>query len=117
MLSPSMNEAVSANIVTPEVEDGVYLDDLPEGIVLEVETNHHRYTIVNRTHSEAIISGHPTFCPEPIAVRVEGSIWGGCSLKPGFIGLGMRLTFQLPTHRTITTSPIVQIRASQPLAR
>ncbi len=118
MPNPSVSEeAVNPDIVHSELEGGVYLDDLPEGVVLEVETSHHRYTIVNRTHGEALISGHPTFCPEPIAVRIEGSIWGGCMLKAGFIGLGMRLTFQVPTHRTITTSPIMQIRAKQPLTR
>jgi hypothetical protein len=29
----------------------------------------------------------------------------------------MRLTFQLPTHQTIRTSPIMQIRTSPPLTR
>jgi hypothetical protein len=117
MPDASMNEAVSADAPQSELEGGVFMEDLPQGVVLEVETNHHRYTIVNRTHGEALISGHPTFCPEPIAVRIEGSTWGGYVLKAGFIGLGMRLTFQLSAHRTITTSPIMRIRASQPLAR
>jgi len=31
-------------------------------------------------------------------------------LKVGFIALGMHPTFQLATHRTITTSRIVDIR-------
>ncbi len=115
MSSPSLNERVSAAIMQPELESGVYLEALPEGTVLEVETSHHRYTIVNRSCGEALISGHPTFCPEPIVVRVEGSTWGGSMLQAGFIGLGMRLTFLLPTHRTVTTSRIIEIRTSQPL--
>jgi len=99
----------------PFVEEGVYLDDLPDGVVLEVETSGHRYTIVNRTHGEALISGHPRYCPQPTAVIIGGSALGGCLVKAGFIGLGMRLTFQLPTHRTITTSTIIHIRTSPPL--
>jgi hypothetical protein len=113
----SLNQTANANVMRPEQGGGIYLDALPEGMVLEVETSHHHYTIVNRAHGEALISGHPKFCPEPIVVRVEGSTWGGCMLKVGFIGLGMRLTFQLPTHRTVTTSPVLQIRARQPLPR
>jgi hypothetical protein len=108
----------SANeVLNSDVEGGIYLADLPEGVVLEIETNHHCYTIVNRSRNTALISGHPRFCPEPTAVTIAGSTWGGCLLKAGFIGLGMRLAFQLPTHRTITTSPIVQIRTSQQLTR
>jgi len=115
MLNASQNEAVHPDTIESDAADGVYLDDLPEGVVLEVETRGHRYTIVNRTHGEALISGHPRFCPQPTVVVIGGSGLGGCLLKAGFIGLGMRLTFELPTHRTITTSPIMQIRTSPPL--
>jgi hypothetical protein len=115
MPNASQNEAASPETIEPEVAGGVYLDDLPEGVALEVETSGHRYTIVNRTQGEALISGHPKFCPQPTAVKIGGSALGGCMLKAGFIGLGMRLTFQLPTHRTITTSPIMQIRTSPQL--
>ena len=117
MLNASQNEAANSGTIDPDAPDGVYLDDLAEGVVLEVETRGHRYTIVNRTRGEALISGHPRFCPQPTVVVIGGSGLGGCLLKAGFIGLGMRLTFQLPTHRTITTSPIMQIRTSPPVAR
>ena len=117
MLNAIQNEAANPDTIESNVADGVYLDDLAEGVVLEVETSGHRYTIVNRTHGEALISGHPRFCPQPTVVVIGGSGLGGCLLKAGFIGLGMRLTFQLPTHRTITTSPIIQIRTSPPLPR
>jgi len=113
----SQSEAPNLDTIESEATDGVYLDDLPDGGVVEVETSGHRYTIVNRTHGETLISGHPRFCPQPTAVIIEGSALGGCIVKAGFIGLGMRLTFQLPTHRTITTSPIMQIRTSLPVLR
>ena len=114
---PVQDEAANLETIKPEAGGGVYLDELPEGSVLEVETSGHRYTIVNRTHGEALISGHPRFCPQPTAVIIGGSALGGCLVKARFIGLGMRLTFQLPTHRTITTSPIMQIRTTSPLTR
>jgi hypothetical protein len=110
---PVQDEA--ANIETIEAEGGVYLDDLPEGAAVEIETSGHRYMIVNRTRGEALISGHPRFCPQPTAVIIGGSTLGGCLVKAGFIGVGMRLTFQLAAHRTITTSPILQIRTSVPV--
>ena len=115
MPNASQNEAANSDTIESDIAGGVYLDDLPEGVVLEVETSGHRYTIVNRTRGEVLISGHPRFCPQPTAVRIEGSALGGCMLKCGFIGLGMRLTFQLPTHQTIRTSPIMQIRTTSPL--
>ncbi len=115
MPSPNPSEAVDPNTPQSEVEGGVYLDDLPEGSALEVETIHHRYTIVNHANGRALISGHPRFCPEPIPVTIEGSTWGGSMLKVGFIGIGMRLTFLHPTFRTITTSRVINIRPASQL--
>jgi hypothetical protein len=89
--------------------DGVYLDDLADGAALEVETKHHRYKIVKTAHTRAHISGHPRYCPEPVTVEIEGSAGGGTTLKPGFIGRGMRLIFEHPTYHTVTTSRIADI--------
>jgi len=61
--------------------------------------------------------GHPQYCPEPVAVRIAGSTWDGSMLKLQFIGRGMRLEFRHPVFRTIKTSRIVDIRASEHLAR
>jgi len=80
--------------------------------MLEVETHHHRYTIVSRADGQALISGHPKFCPEPVPVRIAGSTWGGSMLKLRFIGRGMHLEFRHPTHHTITTSRVVNIRTA-----
>ena len=62
-----------------------------------------------------LIWGQPQYCPEPVAVRVEGSTWGGSMLKVRFLGRGMRLEFQHPTCRRIVTSQIVEIRSRKPL--
>jgi hypothetical protein len=91
-------------------EEGVYLDDLAEGAVLELETKHHRYTIVKSHQAQACISGHPKFCPEPVTVEIDGSGGGGCALKPGYIGRGMHLIFEHPVYHTVTTSRILDIR-------
>jgi hypothetical protein len=106
------SEEVNGNIAQSEIEGGVHLDELSEGAVLQVETQHHSYTIVNRAGGQALISGHPKFCPEPVPVRIAGSTWGGSMLKLRFIGRGMNLEFRHPTYHTITTSSVVGIRAT-----
>jgi len=112
MPHPNFSDEVNRNIIQSEIEGGVYLDQLSEGAVLEVETQNHWYTIVNRGSGQALISGHPQYCPDLVPVRIEGSTWGGSMLKMRFIGRGMHLEFRHPTYRTIRTSRIVEIRAA-----
>ena len=116
MPHPNLSDEVNGNIVQSEIEGGVCLDDLSEGAVLEVETHHHRYTIVIRERGRDLISGHPQYCPHPVPVRIEGSRRGGSMLKVRFIGRGMCVEFRHPVFRTILTSRIVDIRASEQLA-
>ena len=110
---PNFSDEVNGNIVQSEIEGGVCLDDLSDGVQLEVETQNRWYTISIRDRGQELISGHPQYCPEPVAVRIAGSTWGGSMLKMRFIGRGMRLEFMHPTHRRIVTSRIVDIRASR----
>jgi hypothetical protein len=115
MPHPRLSDEVNRNIVQSEIEGGVYLDNLSDGEVLEVETRNRWYTIVVGRRGKDLIWGHPQYCPEPVAVRIEGSTWGGSMLKMRFVGRGMRLEFQHPTYRRIVTSRIVEIRARDPL--
>jgi len=114
MPHPNFSDEVNRNIAQSEIEGGVYLDDLSEGAILEVETQNRWYTIVIRGRGEELISGHPKFCPDPLPVRIAGSTWGGSMLKLRFIGRGMRLEFGHPTHSRIITSRVVDIRAADP---
>ena len=43
---PNLSDEVNANIVQSEIEGGVSLGDLPPSTVLEIQTQHHRYTAV-----------------------------------------------------------------------
>jgi hypothetical protein len=94
--------------------DGIDLNDLAAGAVVELDTRHHHYRLVNGGDTHVRISGHPTFCPEPVEVEVEGSIGNAGSLlsKPGFIGKGMRMVMRHPVFDVITTSPIRAIHLS-----
>ena len=108
---PNLSDEVNHNIVQSEIEGGVYLKDLPDETTLEIETQNRSYTLVNRGQGQALISGHPEFCPEPVLVRIEGSNWGGSMLKASYVGRGMHLEFRHPEYqRPIITSIIMEIR-------
>ncbi len=108
---PHLSDAINHNIVQSEIEGGVYLADLPPESSLEIETRNHRYKLLGNGQGAVLISGHPDFCPTPVAVRVLGSNWGGSMLKAEFIGRGMHLEFRHPGYsRPIITSQICEIR-------
>lgn len=108
---PNLADEVNRSIIRSEIEGGVFLNDLPPDTVLEIQTMHHRYTAVLLGGSEALISGHPEFCPEPVQVAIAGSTWGGSMLKLQYVGRGMHLEFRHPEYSNpIVTSPIQEIR-------
>ncbi len=107
----NLSDQINGNIIRSEIEGGVYLRDLPDESTLEVATRNRWYTLVVRRDGQALISGHPEFCPEPVEVRISGSNWGGSMLKAAFLGRGMHLEYRHPDYRgPIVTSPIVDIR-------
>ena len=111
---PNLSDEVNRNIVQSEIEGGVFLNDLPPATVLEIQTQHHSYQVVLLGDNDALISGHPRYCPEPIRVAIAGSTWGGSMLKRRFVGRGMRLEFCHPEYLTpIVTSPVQEIREPQ----
>ena len=108
--SPHLSETVNHNIIQSEIEGGVNLRDVEPGTVIEVTTENRAYTIRYQGLGQALISGHPVFCPEPVLVRIHGSTWGGSMLKERFIGRGMHLEFAHPQFEPILTSRIVDVR-------
>ena len=113
--SPHLADFVNGRIVQSEIEGGVHLRDVQPGTVLEVLTQNRSYKLRYEGMGKAMISGHPVFCPEPVLVTIQGSTWGGSMIKQGFIGRGMCLEFNHPSFEPITTSVIVQVRASHAL--
>ena len=108
---PNLSDKVNRNIVSSEIEGGVYLHRVASNTRLEVETQNRRYTLWVRENGEVLIWGHPVYCPAPTAVRISGSNWGGSMLKAGFIasarskksGIVARLrapVFSLKKHRS-----------------
>jgi len=108
--SEHLGDTVNGRIVQSEIEGGIHLHDVRPGTVLEVMTQNRAYTIEYRGLGQALISGHPVFCPEPVLVSIHGSTWGGAMLKERYIGRGMHLEFGHPQRQPITTSLIVDVR-------
>jgi hypothetical protein len=109
---PNFGGAINRNVVQSEIEGGVHLNDLPPHAVLWVQTRNHIYTIVLQGWDQALISGHPEFCPDPVEVQIHGSTWGGAMIMARYLGRGMHLEFHHPVHQVILTSAIVDIRAA-----
>src|ERR1700674_891937 len=106
----NLGDAVNGNIVQSEIEGGVHLRDVQPGTVLEVTTQNRAYTILYQGWDQALISGHPVFCPEPVPVTIHGSTWGGSMLKARFIGRGMCLEFGNTAFEPIRTPVILDVR-------
>ena len=107
---PVFSDEINRRIIQSEVEGGVYLKDLPTGAELEIETENRSYHIIVHDSGQALISGHPKFCPQPVLVHIRGSSWGGSMLKVAYLGRGMHLEFGHPEFQTVTTSRIREIR-------
>jgi hypothetical protein len=106
----NLSDEANRKIVQSEIEGGVFLKDLAPATVLQIQTQHHCYTVVLLGDSNALISGHPQYCPRPVLVAIAGSTWGGSMLKRRFVGRGMHLEFCHPEYSTpIVTSPIQEI--------
>ncbi|HLG97748.1 MAG TPA: hypothetical protein VKX49_15645 [Bryobacteraceae bacterium] len=99
----------SANVST-----GFDLDDLPVGAVLEVETGHTTYILENLGNGKVLISGHPTYCPEPVEVEFQGAVGGPALLELWRIEPGLRMAFQHPKVGTIRTSRVRSVRKIGP---
>jgi len=112
--SPHLSDFVNRHIVQSEIEGGVHLQEMAPGTVLEIETQNRAYTLEYQGEGQALISGHPIFCPKPVLVTIQGSTWGGSMIKTGFIGRGMHLEFRHPEYEPITTSMILQVRSAGP---
>ena len=110
MPHPNLGDEVNRNICQSEIEGGVFLNDLPVGATLEIETRNHFYKLQNQGDGKALLAGHPRYCPRPVPVSIHGSTWGRAMIKLRFIGRGMFLEFRHPIFGIVHTSRIQEIR-------
>ncbi len=107
---PNFDDGINSAICQSEINGGVHLNQLLIGSVLEVQTCNHLYRIEYEGDNEITISGHPTYCPDPIRVHLAGSTWGTPLIKTRFIGHDMLMEFIHPEFGVIRTSPVREIR-------
>lgn len=85
---------------------GIYLNNLASGSLLDVDTESRRYRVEYIGDDEIRISGHPIYCPRPVRAKLLGSVANDGVLK-GFLGRGMCLEYcRLNDGLVILTSPI-----------
>ncbi|MGO9257669.1 MAG: hypothetical protein ACLQU1_15360 [Bryobacteraceae bacterium] len=87
---------------------------MASGSVIDVETKSRHYRIECLGGNAIHISGHPEYCPEPVAARLKGSVDKEGVLEFGVIGRGMRLQFLLNERQPVTTTRVVHVRVDQP---
>lgn len=90
----------------PGCVEGVALQSLEAGTVLNVITRHSNYRVVvlDPVRQRVLVTGGRLF-PESTEVRFEGATVGGSVLKIGWIGTGLRLEMSMGLER-ITTSRV-----------
>lgn len=89
--------------------DGVSLEDIKVGQKLKIETAHTEY-VLERREDGFYLSGNEKYCPTPRKVIISGSNFGGSSIMPGFLGIGMHMEFGIiEGHDKIVTSKIEDI--------
>lgn len=93
-----------------------YIDctSLPAGSFLDVETKNRHYQIECLGGSAIRISGHPEYCPTPVAGELQGCSDKAGMIEPGLIGRGKYLRFLLDDHRPVTTSRVIRLRVQRP---
>ncbi len=89
---------------------GVYVDRLPVGSRIVVETENRQYLVETRGGCNVLINGHPRYCPEPFAVAVRGAIRKGSKIEPLLVGSGMPFEFWHPTIGIFRTSRVRGVR-------
>jgi len=90
-------------------------DNLLPGSMIDVETKSRHYRIECLGGTSIRVSGHPEYCPEPVAASLQGSVDKEGVLELGFIGRGMRMIFLLDDTHPITTSRVLHVRVEQPI--
>src|SRR5262245_16217384 len=105
------------------LDDAIEISDELEGIALQtleaydtihVRTNHSDYDLLllDPKSGRALVRGGRRFV-EPVEVTVNGSTFGGCMLKSGWLGVGLRMEVDADGH-SILTSPVQSLHVTHP---
>src|SRR5262245_49567635 len=87
-----------------DLDGDVWIDRLPAGTRLVIWTANRQYLIETLGGYEVLISGHPDYCPEPVAVALYGASSRRSILTLQCIRRGLCLAFQHPIGGVVRTS-------------
>ncbi|MFN0088557.1 MAG: hypothetical protein ACKVX9_24420 [Blastocatellia bacterium] len=90
--------------------DGVALRTLAQfdTVCARTQNNDYYLFLLEPESGKVLVQGGRYF-EEPIEATVSGSTFGGCMLKMGWLGIGLRIEFCAGGQR-IVTSPVQSIR-------
>src|ERR1700693_6064086 len=81
-----------------EVLEGVDVNILRPGSLIDVETKNRHYRIECLGGNAMRISGHPAYCPAPVLAELQGSVDHRGMFETGVIRAGRQLVFLLDEH-------------------
>ena len=87
-------------------------NQLEAGSVVDVETKSRHYQIECLGGSSVRISGHPTYCPSPVAAHLGGSLDREGHLDEGLIETGRRLMFLIGDRLPVMTSKVLHVHCT-----
>jgi hypothetical protein len=98
--------------ISPLLE-GVTLITLEACDTIRARTRNSDYEIflLDPKSGRALVQGGEYFT-EPVEATVSGSTFGGCMLKLGWLGVGLRMEIYLNGKRTVT-SPVQSLRVER----
>ena len=98
--------------ISPLLE-GVSLTTLEACDMIHVRTRNSAYEIflLDPNSGRALVRGGEYFA-EPLEATVSGSTFGGCMLKAGWLGVGLRMEIYVNGQRTVT-SPVQSLRVER----
>jgi hypothetical protein len=93
--------------------EGVSLTTLEACDTIHVRTRNSDYEIflLDPKSGRALARGGECFA-EPVEATVSGSSFGGCMLKAGWLGVGLRMEIYANGQRTVT-SPVRSLRVER----
>jgi hypothetical protein len=97
-----------SEITSTAAFEGVDVNNLRVGSLLDVETSSRHYQIECCGGNTIRVSGHPQYCSSPEAAQLHGSMDDDGRMEVGVIQPGLRLVFFLK-NRPITTSKIIGV--------
>jgi hypothetical protein len=105
----SAPQPLDAFVYESACSGGIDFQSLEVGAVVNVHTRYslYRLVVLDTESKRALVTGGRLF-PESTEIRIEGATSGGTAIKPGFIGIGLRLEMSNGSNR-ITTSVVQSV--------